>query len=366
MTHREAVHATLRREPAEFIPGWTFFSTPQAQEILLPGIAGDTSDDRKISFARATGSSVLDVSGNLQGRVIEEDETHFIVEADNGMRRLVVTQPEWFYETLSRPLDGTYDLDKMHLPDVNSYPEHWDGVAKSVDRFHEEGYFVKGTLDGFYAGIWEHCRRIEEFLLDLAEGSEFADNLVNRWGAFVCDCAGKLLDCGVDAIFWTDDLGSNTGPLISPECYRRFFFPWHKRASDLAHRHGRFAMMHSHGNINKLLPDIVETGINVLDPVGPSDGMDLKHLKETYGDRLSFSGGISRFIADMSIAELRAHLEEVYRIGSKGGGFLPNEEGGVPKNMSKENFEEYLRMRGEMSRRYAGGAKGLGGRINIT
>ena len=353
MTNKEAVIATLKHEPVEFVPGWTFFSTPQAKKLLFSGVESDNPDNDKIDFAKATGSCFVEVSGGLRGRVIEEKENSIIVELDNGTRRLIVSEPEWYYRTLSRPLDGCKELDKLHLPDVTSYPEHWADVTKSVRRFEDEGFFVRGTIDGFYAGLWEHCRRIEEFLLDLAEDSDFAKNLVDKWGAFVYDCAGQLLECGVHSIWWSDDLGSNTGPLISPECYRKYFFPWHKHTAELAHDYGKVAMMHSHGNINKLLPHIVETGIDLLDPVGPSDGMDLKHLKETYGDRISFLGGISRFIADMPVVEFKKHLEEVYRIGSRGGGFIAGEEGGIPKNMPKNNFKQYLQIRLELSRKYA-------------
>ena len=353
MTKREAVIATLNHKSSEFVPGWSFFSTPQAEKLLLPEICSNDPDEYQIKFAEATGSCLLSVAGNLGGRLIEKKEHSEVVELDNGTRRLIVSEPEWFYETLSRPLDGKTNLDEFHLPDVNSYPQRWANVKNTVDRFHEAGFFVRGTLDGFYAGIWEHCRKIDEFLLDIAEGSTFAEELVNTWGQFMYDSAGKLLECDVDGLWWTDDLGCNTGPLMSPECYRKYFFPWHKKTAKLAHKYGKVAMMHSHGNINALLPNIVETGIDLLDPVGPSDGMDIEALKKTYGDRLSFSGGISRFIADMSIEQLRGHLEDVYRIGSQGGGFLPCEEGGVPKNMTKSNYDEYLKIRLELSKKYA-------------
>lgn len=355
MNHRQAVQATLEREPADFVPGWTFFSTPQAEALLLPDVGGDDGDDRQIALARATRSSVLSVSGNLQGRLLEDHGDWMLIELDNGTRRRIVSEPEWFYETLSRPLDGAPDVDQMHLPTMDDYAPHWSAVARSVARFHDEGYYVRGTLDGFYAGIWEHCRQADEFFLDLAEDSELARGLVDAWGEFVCACAERLIECGVDAIWWTDDLGSNTGPVMSPACYRRYFQPWHKRAAEIAHRRGRMAMMHSHGNINLLLPDIVDTGIDLLDPVGHSDGMNLAELKERYGDSLCFSGGISRFIAGMTVDELRAHLEEVYRTGTRGSGFLPAEEGGVPRDMAPEAFSAYREIRAELSLRYGRG-----------
>jgi len=355
MNARESVLATLRHQHSERVPGWLFFSTPQAEQELLGDLHAADGVDYQIKFAHATDGSTAAVSGNLQGHIVERDDYHEIVELDNGTRRLIVFKPEWFYETLWRPMDDTDDLEQLWLPDVNSYQTYWDQTARDVQRLQAAGLFVKGTLDGFYAGIWEHCCKIDKFLLALAEGNEFAQGLVDKWGAFKLTCAKKLIEAGVDALWWTDDLGSNTGPLMSPACYRKYFFPWHRRAADLAHQHGIIAMMHSHGNINQLLPDIVATGIDLLDPVGPSDGMNLKEVKEKYGQRLCFSGGISRFIADMSPAQLRTHVEEVYRIGSKGGGFLPCEEGGVPKNMPKEHFKHYLDIRAEMSRKYANG-----------
>ncbi len=325
MTPREAVIATLKREPSEFVPGNVFFSTAQAEKILLPGPCSKAEEDLdgyKMEFARATGSCIIDVSGNLRGRLVEKTENSMIIELDNGTRRLIVMEPEYFYDTLSRPMDGHYDLTKMNLPDPDTYQDYWDGVAESVKKFKEAGFWVNGTLDGFYAGLWEHVRRIEDVLVDIAEDTPFAKELVDMWGTFKCKCANKLLECDVDGIWWTDDLGSNTGPIMSPKAYKKFFWPWHKRAAEIANEYGKVAMMHSHGNINMLLPDMVETGIDVLNPIGPSDGMDLKHVKETYGDRLCLCGGISKFLADMSVNQIREHLDEVYRVGSKDSGFI--------------------------------------------
>ena len=223
MNGRDAVLATLQHERADFVPGWLVVSTPQAETELLGDLDGAEGIEYQIKFAQATGGSVANVAGNLRGHIVEKTDRSEIVELDNGTRRLVVFEPEWFYETIWRPLDDTDDIEQLRLPDVNSYQDYWDGVASHVARFKAAGLFVKGTLDGFYAGIWEHCRKIDKFLLDLAEGNEFAEALVNKWGAFKLCCARKLIECGVDAIWWTDDLGSNTGPLMSPSCWK---FQW--------------------------------------------------------------------------------------------------------------------------------------------
>lgn len=356
MNAREAVIATLKREPVDFIPGWLFFSTGQAQKVIMGKdfFAENAKAKNEIEFAKATGSSIVNVHGNLRmKRIIEQTDTQVTIELENGTTRLCVFEPEAFYETLWRPLDDTDNVKDMKLPDVNSYPEYWAEVKHDTEKCINEGFFVRGSVDGFYAGIWEHCCKIDKFLMSLAEGSDFAQELVDTWGQFMYNCAEKLLECGVDCIWWTDDLGSNTGPLISSKCYRKYFLPWHTKTAELTHKYGKLAMMHSHGNINLLIDDMLESGIDLLDPVGPSDGMVLKDLKDKYGSKVAFSGGISKFIAQMTIGELEEHLDEVYRVGSKGGGFLPCEEGGVPKDMTREKFEIYMKLRNEMSKKYA-------------
>lgn len=349
MNQREAVLATLRRERTEFVPRHILFSTPQSEDYHLPDVRADDPLERQILRAAATGDCFLDVHGNLRPRLVEEDENHQLLEFENGTLRRVTLRPEWFYDTLSRPLDAEENLDKLHLPDVRD-PERWTEQKRAVETLQPEGRFIRGTLNGFYSGIWYYCRKLDKFLVDLMDGEDFVYDLVHAWGTFVLGSARALLECGVDGIWWADDLGSNEGPIISPDLYREYFFPWHKRAADLAHEYGAVAMMHSHGNINKLVPHIVETGIDLLDPVGPSDRMDVAQLKQQYGDRLSFLGGISRFIGDMPADELRDHMHEVYGAGCPGGGFIPSEEGGVPRNMPRARFREYLELHRQLGR----------------
>ena len=76
---------------------------------------------------------------------------------------------------------------------------------------------------------------------------------------------------------------------ISPALYREFFYPWHRRLVELCHDYGAYVNIHSHGNINAIMPLLYEASIDILNPVGPSDGMDLAELKVRYGDRITFN-----------------------------------------------------------------------------
>ena len=145
-------------------------------------------------------------------------------------------------------------------------------------------------------------------------------------------------------ITWVDDLGYNKGTFMNPKFYEEFIFPWHKKAIDLAHRYGAFVNMHSHGNINAIVPLLVEAGLDVLNPIGPSDNMDLAILKEKFGARLCLQGGLSKHIGFMNVEKLRQHVADRLKTGSPGEGFILSSEGSLPYEMTRNNVLAFIKL----------------------
>jgi uroporphyrinogen decarboxylase len=110
--------------------------------------------------------------------------------------------------------------------------------------------------------------------------------------------------------------------------------------------------MHSHGYIVPLMDKIIETGVDILNPVGPGDNMDLAQLKQRYGDRVVLNGGISKYIEHMSHEEMERHIHDVIRVGSRGGGFMACSEGGIPYTFSQEDFRFYVATSRKYRERY--------------
>lgn len=125
------------------------------------------------------------------------------------------------------------------------------------------------------------------------------------------------------------DFGMQTGELISPELFRKFYKPCWKRITDWVHRNtGWKVMFHTCGSIVNLLDDIAESGIDILNPVQCSArGMDPVMLKEKYGDRFVFWGGgvnTQETLPFGSVDKVKNEVEERIRIFSKDGGFVFN------------------------------------------
>jgi len=146
----------------------------------------------------------------------------------------------------------------------------------------------------------------------------------------------------IDVMLFGDDLGGQQGPLISPEAYREFYKPYHKklwgRARELA---GVKVQLHCCGGIYELLDDLIEAGLDAVNPVQIScRGMDPARLKKDFGERITFWGGgcdTQRILPLSNPGEVSEHVRELCGIFSPGGGFVFQQVHNILANVSPEN-----------------------------
>ena len=144
----------------------------------------------------------------------------------------------------------------------------------------------------------EIVRRISDFFYDH-----------HRRGFEACDGL-------IDVAQVTDDLGSQHGPLISMKLYGEFYAPQHKRFIDLCHEFGIKVFHHDDGSCRAFLPDLVEMGIDILNPIQWNcPGMDRAELKREFGDRLCFHGGVDNqhILPFGTPEEVRAEVRALHR-----------------------------------------------------
>ena len=148
----------------------------------------------------------------------------------------------------------------------------------------------------------------------------------------------------VTAVFVTGtDFGTQNGPFISPDAYRKLFQPFHRRVNDWIHGHTQWkSFIHSCGSIVGLLPDIVEAGFDILNPVQCSAaGMDPQVLKDRFGDRLTFWGGgvdTQKTLPFGTPDEVRREVRERIDVLGRGGGFVFNPVHNVQAKTPVENL----------------------------
>ena len=146
----------------------------------------------------------------------------------------------------------------------------------------------------------------------------------------------------IDIILFGDDLGMQNGPQISPDMYREFFKPRHqrmwRRAKELANVK---VMLHCCGGVYELLPDLIEAGLDTINPVQIScRGMDTAQLKAKFGRQLTFWGGgcdTRSILPNGTPREVAEHVKRQVEILAPGGGFIFQQVHNIMSNVPPEN-----------------------------
>ncbi len=193
--------------------------------------------------------------------------------------------------------------------------------AISTPGLHIEGYHGVFHILTYLFGM-------EKAMLDLVVNPEPLKVAIREIMDFFKSYYERLFEAGegnIDFLFYKDDFGAQNNLLISKEMFREFFFPNIKDLSDLAASYGGKIILHSCGSIMKLIPDFVEAGAAVLDPIQvTAKDMDIKELKSRFGDALVFHGGIDvqRLMPFGSPMEIRETTKATIEVLGKGGGYF--------------------------------------------
>jgi len=366
----ECVLSAILHEDPEVVPQIIGFTTEMARAKLMPYLEKSPMGTHRESSGKHESRSVIKRRFEKVLKIAEHLDI-FIVHAGGGGFRIVKTTESngkwriaewetgsvwrmgtvnnvWAREYIKYPVECEEDLEDLQLPDPDDN-ERYEGVEEAIKYIREKGFFPSCSINGFFSGVWYFIHGpLQTILRDMYMNKDFFAKLIRKVGEFNLKAEKNLLERGAMMIGWVDDLGYNKGTFMSPKLYEELIFPWHKKAIELAHKYGAFVNMHSHGNINAIVPLLVDAGLDVLNPIGPSDNMDLAVLKERFGDKLCLQGGLSKHIGFMNKEELKQHLTDRISVGSPGGGFILSSEGELPYEMKPENFVYFV----EMSRKY--------------
>lgn len=189
-------------------------------------------------------------------------------------------------------------------------------------------------------------RRMDNFLMDPylypAESNMLLDALLDihlKTLEKVVESVGDV----VDIIRFGDDLGMTSGPLVPPELYREFYKTRHSKLNNYVHKHSLMkTFLHSCGSIYQLIPDLIEAGFDILNPVQTNCvDMEPEKLKNKFGTEVTFWGGGADTTTVLNRAkpdEVRKHCLERLEIFSKGGGFIFNPVHNIIPDVPPENI----------------------------
>ena len=231
------------------------------------------------------------------------------------------------------PLAGAQtvdDVEAFNWPESNPR----DAIARDVrDRakaVRERGDYVTSVgVSGMLFHRYHYLRGFEQWMLDIKLDPDIHRAIADHIHRINSTLVMALLDeVGeyVDVVAAGDDFGTSVSSYMSPQDFRQMIKPYYKDLiGGIKERfpHIKF-YLHSHGQIMELVPDLIDCGVDILNPVLPLDHMDPVRLKRQFGRQLSFEGGIDieHVVPFGSVEDVRKHTREVIDIFAPGGGYL--------------------------------------------
>lgn len=200
----------------------------------------------------------------------------------------------------------------------------WDVVMRRAMEDKGDHFLVAGLGFGLHDRAWA-LRGFESMMMDAAADPDFFAELVNAVADHQRAILDRLLTLPVDGIMFADDWGYQQGVMLGPERWRRFIKEPYARLYDRVHRAGKYALSHCCGSVAAIMDDIVEMELDVLQSVQPEPaGMNPYELKQRYGARIAFWGGLGSqsTIPFGAPNTIRAEVQRLCREMGRGGGYI--------------------------------------------
>lgn len=360
MTSRERVRAVLKGEIPDRVPMdlWgtdsrmnTEFYLKTAEYLGYAELGerirpGSTSEYEDYRISDLIGSDFRHMNiGKPDGFKSYKDEQGNIIDEWGVGRKLIGIHPSLSYHPLAN----------ASIEDLDSYP--WPrmrdegrvrGLRERAKDWYENTDFAITATSATSGTIFELCqylRGIEQFFVDLYEEPEFAEKLIQKVTDALIDLNVYYLEAVGPYIEWLEfssDFGTQRAPFISPSLFEEFFLEPHKRLFDACKKAAPNVkiFLHSCGSVKKLMPYFIEMGVDIQSALQPlAAEMDSAGLKEAFGDRLVFHGGV-----DIQCA-MTGTLEDVERdvkkridAFGKNGGYILSPSNHFQIDVPVENF----------------------------
>ncbi len=283
---------------------------------------------------------------------VSREGNYYSFKDEWGITWKMPVEDGFYFDMREHPLSGAdslADLKKFQWPNPTDEGRFRD-MKERADKyvFEDKKAYILGR---HAAGIFELAlwmRGFENFFMDLALNPGFAESLLDiilenkmrYWQRALQEVGENVL-----IVSEADDLATQEGLLISKEMYRKFISPRHKKLFDFIKKNAAskiYIFYHSCGAVKELIPDLIEEGVDILNPVQVNArGMDTAELKKTFGQELTFWGGgvdtqrvLPYGTPDEVKDEVKKRIEEL----APGGGFVFNPVHNVQGDVSPENY----------------------------
>jgi len=226
----------------------------------------------------------------------------------------------------------------------------WETLRRNYRRWREEGAWIGAAFWYGFEVTYSHMVGPTLFLA-MVERPEWVIDMVNTYLDLCIALFDMIWDAGYrfDQVNTWNDMGYKGKQFMSVQMYRDLFKPADRRCAEWAHSKGLKVYYHSCGNINPLVPELIDAGIDLLNPMEVKAGMDPLQLKADYGDQLAFHGGLNALLY-REPEQMWAEMERVIPVMKEHGGYVIGTDHSIPDNVSLETYRQFVALAKKLGR----------------
>jgi len=346
MTSKERVRIALSRKTPDRVPVAADF-VPESRDRLLEYFKTDDYYDMLVKL----GCDMLVAGAGFNMSYYGDGEEYVCPWGCTW--KYIYNNTGSYTEIIKHPLSDDPDGDKLaayRIPDPDG-----DDVVTTVRNLiarYGDRYFICGAVPcTIFEAAW-YLHGLEETIIDMAERPDYINTLFDKVMEFPLRAGLRFIDEGVDMLWLGDDVGMQHGMMMSPDMWRKFLKPRMKKliAAFKAKKPDILVAYHSCGYIMPIIEDLIEIGLDVLNPIQPL-AMDPAAVKEAFGDRLSFWGGIDiqETLPNGTVQQIRDEVALRRRTIGEGGGYLMAPAHNVQADTSLENILAFFQAAAELT-----------------
>ena len=327
MTHKERFLATIERKPVDRPASWLGLPHPHSIPELLKYFKVADLDELSIIL----NDDIFPVEMPYHSPTSDAiySAFPFAKKGDYNPEHRTLNSPGFFED-----MDDLSMVDKFDWPDPSKYISREE--CKQICSNARKDMAVAGIIWSAHFQDALAAFGMENALVQMLAAPEMFKAVTKRIVDFYLEANEIFYEATkgyLDAVLIGNDFGAQTGLIVSPENVREFALPGAKQFVDQAHSYGLKVIHHSCGSIFEIIPDLIDIGVDAIHPIQAlAANMDATGLKENFGDRVSFVGGIDvqHLLVDGSPEEIQNKVRELRRLFPTGLVFSPSHEAVLP------------------------------------
>ncbi len=346
MTSRERVLAAINHEEPDRVPICATY-VPEIEQRLREKYKTD------LDIGIYLGNDMIKIASGLENSFYYKDDEEY-VDPYGITWKNIANETGHFSEIYKHPLAGD-DIEKIikyRTPDPTKAEDVFKQTRDVIEKYGKEKWIIGSCQCSLFEAAW-YLRGLEDFMMDLAMDEEYIEAYLDHLMQYPLTMGLKFIELGVDMVWLGDDIAMQTGMMISPSIWRKYFKPrMAKMFAAFKQSNPNIKLCyHSCGNLEAVVEDFIEIGLDVLNPIQPM-AINPAEFKQKYGKQLTMYGtlDVQKIMPFGTADEVRAEVKQLIETCAPGGGFILSPAHHIQSDTSVENidaFYEAARLYGE-------------------